>query len=267
MGGYLSGFLLGAVAAFAVILGGVFTSRDQSGRILRRLLPLGAGFLLALTLLEMIPTALSTVRENGVAPLCILVGYGLVHLVEGILGVGGHHHGPPQAPEQEISHSSNGGQHFLDRPTAYAAFTGLTIHAFFDGVALGSSTNVSATLGGLLACAIVLHKIPEGATVGAVAGLAGLGRRGASGGAILLGGATLLGAGAVSLLGLKVAGEALALAAGATLYVATDLVAAVTASDACPGSRAARLPVYLLLYGGASLFALIDLGLRLLGFH
>ena len=102
-----------------------------------------------------------------------------------------------------------------------SALLGLTLHTFFDGVAIASGFLVSGRLGILLFLAVLLHKLPEGVTIASVMVAGGQGRGRAVGGAAVLGVATVLGV----LLTEQVAPLArhgLALSAGVTLYVAAS---------------------------------------------
>ncbi|MGH3183617.1 MAG: ZIP family metal transporter, partial [Streptosporangiaceae bacterium] len=112
----------------------------------------------------------------------------------------------------------------------------LGIHTFFDGVAIGSGFLVSAWLGWVIFLAVFMHKIPEGFTMASVMLAAGRDNRAALLATAVIGGASVLGV-AVMLwfpMGLP---QALPLAAGVTLYVATsDLVPEVNRE---PGIRMA----------------------------
>jgi zinc transporter ZupT len=223
-------------------------SAGKSAAILHGLLPLGAGFLLAVTLMEMIPDAIALTRPVALAGPMLLAGYALLHVIESRLDP--HIHlpetpaGAPVAPRM-----------------VYTAFLGLTLHAFFDGVAVGSGAALSPSLGGLLLIAIVLHKIPEGATVASLAVLSHLGRRAALVLPLLLGLSTVVGAAAVMLIARNAIGQSLAFASGVTLYVA--------ATDLIPHAREARRSAAdsLWVYAGILIFALTDQLLRRTGFH
>jgi len=105
-----------------------------------------------------------------------------------------------------------------------SVLVGLTIHTFFDGVAIASGFLVSTWLGVVMFVAVFLHKLPEGFTVATVVLASGQGRRNAIGAAGLLGVATLAGVLLTSLLQGQLK-YALPLSGGVTLYVAaTDLL-------------------------------------------
>jgi ZIP family zinc transporter/zinc and cadmium transporter len=138
----------------------------------------------------------------------------------------------------------------VSRAAGVSALLGLSLHTFFDGVAIASGFLVSGRLGVLLFLAVLLHKLPEGVTIASLVVAGGQGRRQALGASAILGGATVLGV----LLTEQVAPLAqhgLALSAGVTLYVA--------ASDLVPefqGKRGGRVAAA--FFGGALVFFLAD---------
>ncbi|MFN8544241.1 MAG: ZIP family metal transporter [Candidatus Binatia bacterium] len=197
------------IAAAANLLGGtVVTLRRLEDHVLRTFVALGAGFMLAAVVLKMIP---ESTRLVPTAPVLILVGYLLIHLFEHT--VAPHFHFGEETHPEAVSDS-----------IAVSALVGLSVHSFFDGIAIGSGFLIDRTLGLLLFTAIVLHKAPEGFAIASVMLAAGASRARARGAAGLIGVATLLGG--LAILELEwAAGPALGLSAGVTLYVAaTDLV-------------------------------------------
>jgi zinc and cadmium transporter len=222
----LVALLLGLTAAGANVLGGsLIAHRQWSRQYLKYFIALGAGFMLATAILEMIPESLRLRNERGsvffkgVFPndwdavfVFVLAGYLLVHFFEHT--VAPHFHFGEETHHDKISHAH----------ASYAALLGLVIHTFFDGVAIASGLLVSTWLGGLIFIAIFLHKIPEGFTVASLMLASGQSRAAAFGSAVILGGATLAGMALMFALRSAVA-DALPFAAGVTLYVAaSDLI-------------------------------------------
>lgn len=217
----LLALLLGLTAAAANVLGGwLIAHRQWSRRYLKYFISLGAGFMLATSLLEMIPESL----KLGVGPVAfmphgatgvfvaVLAGYLLVHFFEHTAAP--HFHFGEETHPEEISHAHAG----------YAALLGLVIHTFFDGVAIASGLLISNWLGGVIFVAIFLHKIPEGFTVASLMLASGQSRRAAFVSSAILGAATLAGVGLMFLLR-GVEPLALPFSAGVTLYVAaSDLI-------------------------------------------
>lgn len=219
------GAALGFVAAGGNLLGGYFVVyRQWPRKYLQYFLALGAGYMLAVALVEVIPESIKITGEHAL--LYVLAGFFLVHLFEHILAR--HFHFGEETHTEEVRH------HHV-RATA---LLGLAIHAFFDGVAIGAGFLVSTWLGMVIFLAVFLHKLPEGFTVASMILASGQSKKNAVRAAGLLGAATLLGV----LLTVQLQGQlryALPISGGVTLYVAaTDLLPEVNRE---PGWRMAFL--------------------------
>lgn len=205
------GLLLAFVAAVGNALGGLLvTLRPRwSSSVLRHFLAVGAGFLISVAILRMLPEALELQPERGL-PL-VVTGYFLTHLFEHAF-VPHFHFG--EEVHDEIVHARS----------SVAAVTGLGLHSFFDGVSIAAGYHLSPTLGWLVFFGIALHKLPEGFTIASIVLAAGGRRATALAAAVVVGGACLLGAGILATRP-EWSGIGLALATGVTIYVAaTDLV-------------------------------------------
>ena len=230
--------LFGLVAALAEILGGslVVMRKEWPQRVQEYLLALGAGFILALVFLELIPESLHAVGAS--APLFVLLGYAVLHFFEHTV-VGHLHFGEETHREVMVS------------PVAsISTFTGLFIHAFFDGFSISAGMQYDFSLGLLVFFAVLLHKIPEGLTIASVMLAAERRRRTAFLASAAIGVATMLGILSVFLLAQvsgHVVGIAFAFSAGAATYVgASDLIPEIN------HSRNRIIP--LLVFGGMLLF-------------
>lgn len=199
-----------AAAAANLIGGFVITAASAAGRATQRfLIAFGAGFMIATSLVGMIPHAL----EGGEsAVLAVLLGYMLVHLTQHVL-VAHFHFG-------EETHS----EHMVSRWVGITALLGLLLHTFFDGVAIASGFHVGSWLGLLVFFAILLHKVPEGVTVASIMLASGNSAKRAIGAVGLLGLSTVAGVVLTEHMRL-LSSTGLALSAGVTLYVgASNLV-------------------------------------------
>ena len=126
----LAPLLLGLIAALANVAGGLIlvSRRHWNDLVLRYFVALGAGFMLATSLVHMLPEA---VRETERGPLLILGGYFLVHFFE--------HTVAPHFHFGEETHA-----HAMESPSApWTALIGLSVHAFFDGLSIASGLAVS----------------------------------------------------------------------------------------------------------------------------
>ncbi len=205
--------LLSLLAAMATLAGGLFVTRHIRHRTvwLRSFLAFGAGFLLAATLLAMVPESYEVMGRTAV--LLILAGYLLTHVFEHTI-----------VPHFHFGEEKHGESESLGRQSFLAATVGMVVHSFFDGAAIGSGFVIDARLGWLLFLAIALHKLPDGFTLASLALASHQTTRAATGAVIALAVATVVGTLAVSLMS-GWAGPALALSAGVALYVsATDLM-------------------------------------------
>jgi zinc and cadmium transporter len=196
------------VAAVANVVGGLLiTSAPPQGiRAQRFLLGFGAGFMLAVAFLAMLPHAAAHGASVG---LWILAGYLLVHVTQHVLTPHFHF-------GEETHHEA-----MIDRWVGTAALLGLLLHTFFDGVAIASAFDVDAGLGLLVFMAVFVHKVPEGVTVASIMLVSGNSKGRAIFGVVLLGVSTVAGVLLTAVLA-PLAEHGLALSAGVTLYVAAS---------------------------------------------
>ena len=172
--------ILGTIAALADVAGGLVLVRARGvERYLRYFVALGAGFLMATALLEMTPESLKLNARLG--PALIMAGYCVMHLLEHTINAHFHY-----------GEETHGGE-FVSAHTGYSVLGGLSVHALFDGVAIGSGFALSSWLGWLIFLAILLHKAPEGFTMASVMMASGRSRSAAFWSAVALAGATLAG--------------------------------------------------------------------------
>jgi ZIP family zinc transporter/zinc and cadmium transporter len=228
--------LLGLSAAAANIFGGaIIVQRSWEREYLRYFVALGAGFMLATSLVEMVPESLEL--RGRTAGYLVLLGYLIIHFFE--------HTVTPHFHFGEETHA----EQFVQMHKGYSVLLGLVIHTFFDGIAIASGFIVSNWLGWIIFTAVFLHKIPEGFTVASVMLASGQSRGIAWGASIILGGATLAGVLTMAAFRHQV-GFGLPLSAGVTIYVAaSDLMPEVNKE---PGVKMALL----VFVGVAFLFVL-----------
>jgi len=230
--------LLGLTAAAANIFGGaIIVQKHWDRSYLRYFVALGAGFMLATAIVEVFPAALELRGKS--AAFLVLVGYLIIHFFEHTVTTHFHF--------GEETHTDQ----FVDTHKGYSILIGLTIHTFFDGIAIASGFLVSNWLGWIIFLAIFLHKIPEGFTITSVMLASGQSRRVAWGASVLLGAATFAGVATMALFRHQV-GFGLPLSAGVTIYVAaSDLIPEVNRE---PGAKMA-----LVVFLGVGLMFLLDL--------
>jgi zinc and cadmium transporter len=198
--------LYALIAAAGNVLGALAVTRRAALelKVIEHLLGFGAGFMLSVAIIELLPEAFA--RSGSMAPALVLGGYLAVHLTQ--------HTVTPHFHFGEETHA-------ITPIAGTSALVGLLLHTFFDGVAIASAVLVRPELGFMVFIAIFLHKLPEGVTISSVM-MAGGGTRGrAIGAAALLGLATLVGVVLTDHVTFLVQ-HGLALAAGVTIYVAAS---------------------------------------------
>ncbi|MEK7748478.1 MAG: ZIP family metal transporter [Bacteroidota bacterium] len=214
--------LFGFVAAAAEILGGaiVVSRKMWPRRVQETFLALGAGFILALVFLKLIPASISALGET--AAIYVLLGFAVLHFFEHVI-VGHLHFG------EETHHDV-----MVSKTASMSAFTGFFIHAFFDGLSISVGMQFDAFLGLLVFLAVLLHKFPEGLTIGSIMLSGGHSRRRVLMSAVGIGLATFLGACTVFLFSsvdARITGMAFAFSAGTLVYVgASDLIPEINKS-------------------------------------
>jgi len=226
-----SAVLYALVAALGNLVGALaVTRRAALGlRVIEHFVAFGAGFMLAVAMVEILPEAFA--RSGAAAPALVLGGYLAVHLTQ--------HTVTPHFHFGEETHA-------VRRLAGTSALVGLLLHTFFDGVAIASAFLVRPALGVMVFIAILLHKLPEGVTISSL--YLAVGRTGgqAVAAAGLLGIATLAGVLVTDQASFLVH-HGLALSAGVTIYVA--------ASNLVPefqGKPGWRLPAA--FFAGAAVF-------------
>ena len=233
----LLSLLLGLTAAAANIFGGtIIVQKHWDRSYLKYFFALGAGFMLATAIVEIVPESLKLGGKT--AALLVLGGYLIIHFFE--------HTITPHFHFGEETHADE----FVARHKGFSFLFGLVIHTFFDGIAIASGFIVSSWLGWVIFLAVFLHKIPEGFTVASVMLASGQSKRIAWGASVLLGGATL--AGVLSMAAVRRhIGIGLPLAGGVTIYVAaSDLMPEVNRE---PGVKMATVVLL-----GVGIFFLLD---------
>jgi zinc transporter ZupT len=234
--------LFGLAAAFAEILGGsiIYLKKSWPRRVQETLLALGAGFLLALVFLKLIPASIAAIGEK--AMLFCLLGFATIHFFEHTI-VGHLHFG-------EETHSDV----MVSKTASLSAFSGLFVHAFFDGFTISIGMQFDFVLGVLIFLGVFLHKFPEGLTIGSIVVAAGHSRKAVLLSAVGLAGATMLGVCTLFIFqsfGAEAIGVGFAFSAGVAVYVgASDLIPEINKSRD-------RIPP-LVVFAGMILFYVSD---------
>jgi len=169
----------------------------------------GAGFMLAVSIVEILPEA---ALRTTAAPIWFIAGFLFVHVFEHVL--------PPHF------HYGHEGHHGLQMRVGLAATGGLMMHSVTDGVAIVAAVQVDPALGWLVLAAAIWHKVPTGFTAASVVAATGGSRKASLAAAAMIGLASIVGGLIYAALPAdKWIGPALGLSAGSLIYVAaTDLL-------------------------------------------
>ena len=184
--------------------------------------------MLAVTFFEILPKTVALWpstggegHENLYIPMALFVaGYLLTQVVEHTIA--------PHFHLGEEMHCDEHDHEIISPRSAYTAVGGLLVHTFFDGVSIAAASQVDTKVGFLVFVAVLLHKLPEGFTIGSMVMAAGKGFRQVMIATSMIGFTTLLGVFVFYAIGSSAnnaVAYALPVAGGVTLYVAaSDLI-------------------------------------------
>lgn len=229
---------LSLFSGLMIILGGwIFAFRKEwESRYLDFFIALGAGYILAVAVLDMIPECYAA---NPDAMYFVILGYLIVHLFEHVL--------TPHFHFGEETH-----EHLISGVAGISALIGLMVHNFFSGVAIGSGMLTGGQIGWVIFLGTVLHKLPEGFTISSIMFASHHRRKSGVLATVLLAVSSLLGTLLIYLFEMKswtIREGALAMSAGTFIHVATtDLIPRIN------DSQSRWMPVVLFL--GVGLFLL-----------
>lgn len=223
---------LSLIAGLADCIGGFLSvAKKVPHKTLNYFIAISAGFILAVTFLNLYPEVISGISDG---PLLILIGFASMFILENFFAVHAHGSTPsgrsPQVPQCERDHTHEhtlmGKEFDNDRLQTYsiwAAYLGLLIHTFFDGAAIAARLLASPAGGILVFIAVLSHKVPEGFSMSSIFQAGGNNRWRSFLSAASLGLSTMVGAAAVFLTGkAEFSLTFLGLAAGSFTYITTS---------------------------------------------
>ena len=178
-GGFMAlSFLLGlcdAVAMYSLLItllplaaafiGGYVVYRWKQD--LHPWLSLSGGLLLGVALLDVLPEAMEMAAEQGIE--LHLIGWialGSIlffHAVDRLFGVHAHHEGVHEHTDEDHCHNASHVNAKL-----WVRASGMVLHRFTDGLAIGSGFLVDPKIGALIAGAMTLHGFADGMSIVAV---------------------------------------------------------------------------------------------------
>ena len=149
--------VLSAATFGSTLVGGALAIRSRSR--LRYFFAFGAGTLLSISFVDLLPEAIEA--SEGDAWLRQLVYYTIVssfvffHVIERYVMVHpAHEHSETEAPG---AHAHDAGH-----PSGGLGATGLVVHSFVDGIAIGAAFQAGAAIGVIVAFAVIAHDFADG---------------------------------------------------------------------------------------------------------
>ncbi|GGQ99945.1 hypothetical protein GCM10010195_64840 [Kitasatospora griseola] len=157
--------MLVAAGAFLMTLVGGFVAQRTGDR---RHLVLGfaAGLMLGVVAFDLLPEAMEQAPEklHGVpeALLMFAVGFLLIHVVERAVAIHRGHEGEYAAHSHAHGHTHGPGHRHREQGVGLAAASALVLHSVMDGFAIGAAFQAGATVGAVVAVAVVAHDFADG---------------------------------------------------------------------------------------------------------
>lgn len=156
------GVFLVIVTFFSTLAGGLFTLRNSTLPV-KYFFAFAAGALLGVSFFDLMPEVITLIGETGISTSIVMgslvIAFFFYHTLDRILAVHGMMHG--QGPTGHgVAQGEADGEPALASGMAKA--TGLSIHSFLDGVAIGSAFHIGFELGLIVGLAVVFHDFSDG---------------------------------------------------------------------------------------------------------
>lgn len=210
------GFVFVIITFFSTMVGGIFTLR-RTGIDINLIFAFAAGALIGICFLDILPESISISTENGISlnllMSVVVFAFLLFHALDQCL-ICLH-----AKTDERTEHGP--------KISGVMKASGLSLHSFLDGVAIGTSFYVSFQLGLLVALAVVFHDFSDGLNTVTVLLRSGSSQRSAFGWLVLDSVTPMLGAVAafVAEIPIWIVAFLLAFFSGEFLYLgATDLL-------------------------------------------
>ncbi|MBX9809886.1 ZIP family metal transporter [Candidatus Gracilibacteria bacterium] len=146
--------ILAIISASGLLL---FTFKKINRTILNLLIALGAGSMLAVSLVHIFPESL---EQTELAVYAFILGFLFIYLIEEILTPHAHDHGhgdhTHEDPHEHYDH------------VAIVSFIAIFIHTLLDGLAIRAGFGISETLGYTTLVGVAIHQIPVSLSLAAI---------------------------------------------------------------------------------------------------
>ncbi len=148
-------FLISIAAFAATFLGGLLALRFKDK--LHLILGFSAGAVIGVAFFDLIPEAIELSEgfyEVGTVTAIIALGFVVYLIFDRLIGAHGH-------ATEEHCEKHSGHAHESNHSGALGAGS-LSLHSFLDGVAIGLAFQVSASVGAIVAVAVLVHDFSDG---------------------------------------------------------------------------------------------------------
>lgn len=146
---FLPLFLLTLISASGLLL---FVFRQINRTILNLLIGLGAGSMLAVSLVHIFPEAL---EQTQYAVYAFMAGFLIIYLIEEVLTSHAHDHGH-EDPHEHHNH------------VALVSFIAIFVHTLFDGLGIRAGFGISPEIGYTILAGVAIHQIPVSLSLAAI---------------------------------------------------------------------------------------------------
>lgn len=149
--------VLSAATFVSTLVGGYLAIRSVAH--LRYFFAFSAGTLISIAFADLLPEAIETSEANPFARqmvyYVIIASFVFFHVIERYVLV---------HPVHEHTPGESAGQHAHDErhPAGGLGATGLVIHSFVDGIAIGAAFQASSAIGVVVALAVIAHDFADG---------------------------------------------------------------------------------------------------------
>lgn len=130
-------------------------------------LSLSGGLLLGVALLDVLPEAIELALANGqeahVVGWIAIASVLAFHAIDRIFGVHAHHEGVHEHDDEDPCHNDS-----HTNAKIWARASGMILHRFCDGLAIGGGFLLDPKIGSLIAAAMTLHGFADGMSIVAV---------------------------------------------------------------------------------------------------
>ena len=149
---FLPLFILTIISASGLLLF-IFTKINQTS--LNLLIGLGAGSMLAVSLVHIFPEAL---EQTEYAVYAFMAGFLMIYLIEEVLTPHNHGHGDHihEDPHEHYDH------------VALVSFIAIFAHTLFDGLGIRAGFGISPEIGYTILAGIAIHQVPVSLSLAAI---------------------------------------------------------------------------------------------------